>query len=209
MIESLLISLGKSLISPLLKLISWAYGRFKRPNIELKRAPSNLFDHIKPGRSAEKMREILGAPHRKYADQYLYKFKDVCVQVSVHNDEYIQSVSMALSRVSKLGRFKISPLDFTLGKTTFLEVLKENSVIESDSSSKFYHYWTKAYYGFPGAYLYYTFGILVAPGVASPSDEFWSPNLHNRSEIPKDKKINWVSISHSDDLPSFDYLGFM
>lgn len=209
MFESDLISLGKSLTSALFKLISWAYGRFKRPTISLRKAPSNLFDHIKPSISVEKMREILGVPHRSYANEYLYSFKDLCVQISTHNDKYINSVSVALVRVSNLSKFKLPPLDFILGKTTFLEILDENAVIESDSSSKFYHYWTKAYYGFPGAYYYYTFGVLEAPGITSPPGEFWSPNIQSKSEIPKNKKINWVSISNSADIPSFNYLGFM
>jgi len=209
MLENLLIPIGKSLISPFMSLISWTYGKFKRPSIELKKAPANFFFHIKPGVTVERMREILGAPHKNIGEDYLYSFRDLRVQISIDNENSIRSISAALTNISRLSRFSIPPLSYILGKTTFLDVLEDESPIHSDLSSKFYHYWTEAYYGSWGGYFYYSFGVLEAPGIASPPGKFWSPNTQTRSEIPKDKRINWVSISISEGIPAFNYLSFM
>lgn len=209
MLESLIPTLSKSALTLFSKLVFWAIKPFERPSIKLKKAPSNLFSYIKPGITFDRLKEILGAPHKAYADQYLYSFKDICLQVEVQEDQLIKSVSVALTQVSRFSRFKIPPLDFILGKSNFFDVLGAESQIESDSSSKFYHYWTDAYYGSWGGGFYYTFGVLEAPNIASPENNKWSPNLQSRAEIPRNLKINWVSISVSEGLPPFSYLGFM
>lgn len=101
------IPLIKSLTTPVAKTVSWIYSKFKRPSIELKKAPENIFQHIKPGVDFDRVKEILGAPHRKIHDEYLYSFKDLKVQITVEPDNQISSVCAALSEVSRRTRFKI------------------------------------------------------------------------------------------------------
>jgi len=208
-LDPFLISVGKSLISPFTKLASVAYEKFRRPSIEYKKAPSNLFEHIKPRVTFEKMQEILGVPHRRYENKYLFVFSDLFVQIIIDENRLVSSVSAALTKITFRSRFKTPALNFVLGKTNFVDVLEDDSPIELDFSSKHYHYWTKAYYGFPGLYLHYAFGVLEATGIPSPPGKHWSPDLDQRSDIPHNKKVNWICIADSDEIPPFSYLGFL
>lgn len=207
--EPFLISAGKSLISPFTKLISFVYRKLSRPSIERKKAPSNIFDHIKPGITFDRVREVLGTPYRRHDSKYLYNFSDLKIQIITDINGQVSSISAALSRITWRSKFKVPVLEIILGKTTFLDVLEEDNPIHSDSSSKHYHYWTEAYYGFPGLYFHYAFGAMEAPFINPPPSQNWSPNLDDRSSIPKNIKINWICISDSSEIPPFSYLGFL
>ena len=207
--EPFLISIGKSLISHFTKLFSLAYRKFSRPSIQLKKAPSNIFDHIKPGVTFDRVREVLGTPYRRHDNKYLFNFSDLKVQIITDPNGQVSSISAAISRITWRSKFKVPVLEINLGKTTFLEILEEDNPIQSDSSSKHYHYWTEAYYGFPGLYLYYAFGAMEAPCIEPPPGDNWLIDLDDRSSISKNIKINWICISDSADIPPFSYLGFL
>lgn len=207
--EPFLISAGKSLISPFTKLFSFAYRKFSRPSIELKKAPSNIFEHIKPRVPLERVREVLGIPHRRFGNEYLYDFSDLRIQIITNANEQVSSISAALTRITWRSKFIIPSLDIALGKVTFSNVLEDKNPIRFDSSSKHYHYWTEAYYGFPGSYCHYALGALEAPGIEPPPVKNWAPDFEDRSNIPKNIKINWICISDSAEIPPFSYLGFL
>lgn len=208
MTEPILLSLGKTVLSPVFKLVGWVFKKWKRPSLSLTRAPSNILEHIKPGVPIERVREELGAPHRKADRQYCYLFSDLCVQIDTEDDVCVDAITVALRRMDWRSKFIIYPLQIVLGKTTFLEILDAETKIEFDKSSKHYHFWVTCYFGFPGLYLNYAFGALEAPGIIWQG-EHWSPESQLRSEISKKLKFNWVCVYRLQEIPSFNYYGFV
>jgi hypothetical protein len=54
-------------------------------------------------------------------------------------------------------------MEFVLGKLRLSDVLDSDSEIKKDNSTKHWGFWVQQYYGFPGLYRHYTFGVLEAP----------------------------------------------
>lgn len=209
MTDPLLFSVAKAIASPIAKLIGVAYGRFRRPLVANKRAPKNLFEHVKPGASVARMKEILGTPHQENDGQYRYAFIEACVQVDAADQITIDSVSVGLTRTKWWNRFQVWPIhDLILGKTTFASVIETDLPVVFDYSSKFYHFYIVKYYGFPGFYWNYAVGVLECPRVF-PDDYHWSPNTQSRDEIPKKMKVNWVCVTRCQEPPTFSYYGFL
>lgn len=209
MTDPLLFSVAKIILSPVAKLMGLAYGWFRRPTVSYKRAPKNLFAHIKPGASMARVKELLGPPHQETDGQYRYAFSEACVQVDSCDKTTVDSVSVGLRSVARRNRFHVLPIDnILLGKTTFASIVEANDKVVFDYSSKFYHFYVVKYYGFPGFYWNYALGYLECPGV-SPDEYHWSPNAQSRDEIPKKMTINWACVTRLEEPPSFNYYGFL
>src|SRR5437763_1699665 len=156
MTEPLWLWVAKAVSSPLLKLAGYVANSLRRPSLSYRRAPANLFQHVKPGVSVQRMRELLGSPHKERTGEYCYTFADACVQVNASDDATIDAVSVAISDVGWRNQFPIWPMTtLTLGKTSFKEVVEENDGIHAESSSKFFHFYVVRFYGFPGLYWNY------------------------------------------------------
>ncbi|MDD2915791.1 MAG: hypothetical protein PHP70_10800 [Gallionella sp.] len=205
MIESIL-NLVSNLITPI---VVWFIGRFKRPTVTRTRAPENIFEQLCPGTSLERMKEILGVPHRESKGQYSYSFSDALVQVRSNDSSSITTLAVALPKIKKRSHFAIHPMHFVLGKARLNEVLDTDSAIKKDNSSKHWTFWVRNYYGFPGLYRYYTFGVLEAPCLECPPFE-WDHDKGNLKSDPKDITINWASVSgSSEDGEYFDFWAFV
>jgi hypothetical protein len=209
MTDPFLFSIAKTIASPIAKVASYAYAKLRRPSVGYRRAPKNLFEHVKPGTSLAKMKEVLGTPNQESDGQYRYVFAEACVQVDCADGVSIDSVSVGLCGVTRWNRFQIWPIhDLILGKTTFLSIIESSDEVTFDSSSKFFHFYVVKYYGFPGLYWNYAVGVLECPGVF-PDKHHWSPNAQSRDEIPREMKINWACVTRRQEPPSFSYYGFL
>lgn len=67
MIEAFLTFFSKIAGGFVTRMLGRFIDRFKRPRITRSRAPDNLFEQLCPGTTLERMREVLGAPHRERA----------------------------------------------------------------------------------------------------------------------------------------------
>lgn len=209
MTDPLLLTIAKTIASPVLKLIGFAYGKVRRPLITERRAPKNLFEHVKPGASVERVKEILGTPHQEGNGQYRFVCTEACIQVDSADGISVDSVSVGLTAVTRWNRFHIWPVDeLVLGKTTFASVLEADDQVVFDSSSKFYHFYVVKYFGFSGLYYRYALGVLECPRI-TPDPYHWSPTAQPRTDPPKEMKINWVCVSRFDEPPPFSYYGFL
>jgi hypothetical protein len=209
MSDPVLFSVVKALATPAMKLVSYAFDKFRRPLLSTKRAPKNLFEYVKPGTSLAKVREILGSPHGEAGSQLRYVFSEACVQIDSADMIAVDSVSVGLSSVARKNRFHVWPIaDMVLGKTKFASILDSEDKIEFDYSSKFYHFYVLKYFGFPGCYWNYALGYLECPRI-SPDGHHWSPDSQSREEIPKEMSINWACVTRQSEPPPFNYYGFL
>jgi hypothetical protein len=203
------VAAAKVLISPFTKLAALAYESFRRPTINLSKAPDNLFEHIRPGVSTSRVRDLLGEPHRATNGRYCYTFSDACVQIDSKDQATVDAVSVGLSKLGWRRDFHIWPMhNLVLGKTPFRDVVEPDAKIYFEWSSKEYHFWVVNYYGFPGLYCSYALGVLECPGVHN-SGPHWSPDKEPRDEIPSELKINWACVTRLDEAPAFNYYGFL
>ncbi|GGO83835.1 hypothetical protein GCM10011348_28660 [Marinobacterium nitratireducens] len=209
MSDPIVLSIAKSILAPAIKLFGLVFKTIRRPSFTYKRAPKNLFEHVKPGVSIDSVKEILGTPNQKSENQYRYVFSDACVQVDFNDHSSVNAVSVGLANISFWKRFQVWPInDLVLGKTTFAKIIDPDDEIHFDSSSKFYHFYVIKSYGFPGFYWNYAVGVLECPRVST--DKYhWSPELDQRSEIPPKMKVNWVCVTNLDEPPYFSYFGFI
>ncbi len=208
MSDPLWFSAGKALLSPFFRLVGWGHEKLQRPHIALRRAPKNLFEHVKPGISVPRMREVLGVPHREEQGQYRYVFSEACVQLDSEDETTVDAISVGLSTISWRHRFRVWPMHFVLGKTTFRSVVEPEDKVEFDFSSKHYHFYVVKHFGFSGLYWSFALGVLECPWVY-PDHHHWSPTQQSREQIPPEMKINWASVTRSGVHPTFNYLGFL
>jgi hypothetical protein len=192
------------------RLIGGFIERFKRPKVAKKRAPENLFEQLCPGVSLDRMKELLGAPHREIdGRQFSYSFSDALVQVRSADRKSIRSVAVALPTIHKKASFPIYPTSFVLGRLRLNEVLAEGAEIKKNSSTKHWGFWIQNYYGFTGLYRYYTFGVLEAPCLSCPNFE-WDHDKDTLKSDPKNIVINWASVSgNKDEGEELDFWAFV
>lgn len=77
--------------------------RFKRPRIQLKRAPENLFHHLAPGTSLARVREVLGTPHRVDGECHSFAFSDAHVQIGSKDGQSVESIAVVLPELAPRG----------------------------------------------------------------------------------------------------------
>jgi len=170
--------------------------QLKRPRIELKRAPENVFSHLPPGTSLARVREVLGTPHREDAGFYSFRFSDALIQVGPNDRESVESISVVIPQLGRRTRFPVYPLPLVLGKATLGDVLKldPEAQIKKEFSSKYWCFWTESYFGFPGLYRHYLFGVMEAPCAQPPEFEWDHENERLKSD-PNTVRVNWAAVS--------------
>ncbi len=209
MTDPLFLAVARTALSSATKLVGFAYEWFRRPTVSYKRAPKNLFTHIKPGTSVARVKELLGPPHQETDGQYRYAFSEACVQVDSTDKTTVDSVSVGLRGITRRNRFHVWPINnLLLGKTTFASIIDASDKVIFDYSSKFYHFYVFKYYGFSGHYWNYALGYLECPGV-SPDGYHWSPDTQSRHEIPRKLIFNWACVTRLEEPPLFNHYGFL
>lgn len=214
MFESLGAFLSKLATSFSGRLIEWIIERFKRPTIRLKRAPENLFDHIAPGTSLARAREVLGTAHRIDGQWHSFAFSDAHVQIGSEDGQSAQWVGVVLPKLDRRAQFPIAvggmgPL--VLGKSTLADVLAldPDAKLKRESSTKHWCFWVECYFGFSGMYRHYLFGVIEAPCVLPPDFE-WDHVNNRLASDPKTVRFNWMAVSGSQGAAeSFNYWAFV
>ena len=184
----------KTILSGAANIFGFLIKKLRRPKIETPRAPANIFEHIKPYASISRIKEILGNPCREENNTQYFRFKDALVQVVYDGIDTIQSVSVTLPAMSLWARFPVPPTKFILGKTTVADFWSDELTWTKDGSSKYTLYSIERYFGYPGNYWHYTFGLYEGPGVSMPQFE-WDYKNHCLTSDPKNVKFNWVTIA--------------
>lgn len=191
------------------RLIDALVERNKRPKVRLKRAPENLFEQLTPGTSIERMKELLGAPHREFEGEFSYAFRDALVQIRSADHRSVLSLAVVLPKVDKKTLFPVYPLGFVLGKQSLHDVLTSDSIVNRDNSSKHWCFWVREYYGFSGLYRYFTYGVIEAPGITPPNFE-WDHENNKLQSDPKTVPINWVCVSGTESVvEEFNFWAFI
>jgi len=205
-IETLISIFGKAITA-----LSWLFEKISRPRIAGRRAPIDIFEQCGPGTSIERMKQVLGAPNKTSGNRFGYKFSDALVQVESEDGISISALGVVLPRKKWRTNFRVypHPLNLILGKATLEDVLDEGAEIKWGSSSKEYILYMNTFYGFPGLYRGFTFGVIHAPFVSGAD---YRRDRHNGRLITNPKRIplNWAAVSlSSEEAVLFDYWLFL
>lgn len=179
----------------------------------MRRAPENLFEHLKPGTSMAKAREVLGVPTREYANYLTFKFQDAYVQVNTDDGKSIAAVCVVLPMLKRRATFRVYPLNFVLGRSSMSEATwGDEPVYQYDRSSKHYEFRTTQSFGFEGHYLSYIFGVIGAINIKEPNVRWHTDGEGEQGVVispPKEIIPNMACvISGEADSFSFDFWAF-
>lgn len=193
-----LITLLLTIIAALIiwRLKDWLSTKIN-PDIKFNKAPKNLLRHITPGVTIEKVREILGTPYYNDANKLTYKFNSLNLEVK-KEDNKVETIILVLKKFGIRNKYPIHPTDYVLGSVTLGDVIDHpQEDFGVDISSKHGQVWIERYFGNPGHYWNYTFGILDGPGALYPDD---FPDFDTEEQkIYGDYeylKVNFVAVSN-------------
>jgi hypothetical protein len=176
---------------------------FKTPN-----APKDIFEYIIPGVSPAFIKDRLKSPNFENESSHVYKFSNLYLEL-IFADSKVETINAILPDLA-FKKFKVHPFDFYFGKIRMKDVYENPTHIIKDGSSKFGAIWIEEYYGNPGHYNYYCFGVYVGPGVRYNDKNFEA--YFDQTELTdkqKKLKVNFLSISAHERKGSpiyFEYL---
>ncbi len=207
MLEALTGILGKVISAAFGPAFSYAKKRWLRPSIETEKAPQNVFEHLQPGASKDRVREVLGSPHRTAGETWGYRFRDAMIQIEFWDSGSAKSVALALTIHSPKAGFKVPMIERPLGQLTLEDAMSESGEIEYRSTLRTEELLWKARIGATGAWLNYTFGALcpLAAGYLADVSFRWHREANRLITRPADVKINWMAVSDSIDEVWFEW----
>lgn len=175
-------------------------SRFGRPSIEIQigRAPSNIFTGIRLGSSASWVQQQLGHPAQIGDGWWGYRFSDALVSLEFDSQMAVDSVAVAL--VDDKSTFCFPAVHFDcppLGKAMLSDVLAEHLEMEYVESLRHSELLVYGREGPQGAWHYITLGAL-SPHISGSllESEFVWDKTEEQLITPKDKvKINWAAVS--------------
>jgi hypothetical protein len=206
-----------SLLIALLQRNSYFYTEPKQVLLEHKAVPSDLLAYIYPGTSIANLRDMLGPPFAETERSLKYKFKNLLLEVDTRDGVTIDTLTLVLPSVEEADEFPIPPLtstqgaEYVLGTLRLGEVMTHQDDLLEDTSSKHGAISVAKYFGNPGYYCNFLFGVFDGPGARydgplGPDD---GSTLFGR---PDDLIVNVLTISHMDaDVPEmavFDFYSF-
>lgn len=179
-------------------------------NYKQNKAPLNILEHVYPGVTLIKAQEILGAPYIEDKNILIYKFSNLFVQLSTQESKSVSAVTKMLPSLQKHNKFKVYPLNYVLGELKFGDQNFSAEDIILDSSSKFVAAWVELYFGNPGYYRDYTFGIFSGAGVRY-EDEKLHLYLKDKMNVNHLNKliVKFVSVANKEGIGRpihFEYL---
>ena len=181
--------------------------RIRRPKVQLSRAPANILEHIAPGAPADRVRELLGSPHKAVSSVWSYRFEDLLLTIEFWKGGSVRTVLAGVAKIHKRARFKIYPLEFELGTLVLSDVVADGFNVRLRTTNKTEELLVQKNYGMPGNHWYFTFGALWAPYIYQ-SDFKWDYQKNKLNSDPSEVLMNWVAISESSDEVWFDYSMF-
>lgn len=184
--------------------------------VEYKQAPSDILRYIQPGTSVANMRKRLGAPVAETKTNFKYRYKNLYLEIDSEDGTTIDSVTLVLPSVADSDTFEVHPINnlesleqnFVLGETRIEDVMEKDEELETNVSSKSESVAVTKYYGNPGYYQSYVFGVFDGPSAQYDGPETTS----TIRDDPAGKVINYVEITreHLDDaaVAHFDFYTF-
>ncbi|QKY07708.1 hypothetical protein [Janthinobacterium lividum] len=176
------------------------------PKYGYKMAHSNILEIIAPYVYKEKVIELLGQPHEADGNHAAYRFSNALLQVNYDGD-FVESVALVSLKMGWPNRFRVFPLSFVLGRSTFEDACtpeenQEHIELVSEGSTKFFSLVNEQYFGNPGRYFYYSFALLDAdtyPPVSMPKTQYRAKEedqMQNGATLLNSKtKFNAIGIS--------------
>ena len=185
-------------------------SRFGRPSIEIQigKAPRNIFTGIQLGSSASWVQQHLGHPAQIGNSWWGYRFSDALVSLEFDSQMAVDTVAVAL--VDDKSTFYFPAVHFDcppLGKALLSDVLVEHLQIEYVDSLRHSELLVYGREGPPGGWHYITFGVLSphVPGSLLEIQFEWDKDAELLI-TPKNKvKINWAALSRRSDPAHFPW----
>ncbi|MBN3002552.1 hypothetical protein JW897_02255 [Chromobacterium alkanivorans] len=221
-----------SIISSLLKIsfapFRWAWAKVSQPSIPYSTAPKNILHCMLPRTPKRQIEQRFGVPSNEdaYPDGRTivgYVFSNALIQIEYDNQNTVDSVLLVnLHRaaylkwpLNRFRGFQIPYLSFIVGRSTLGDVFgPEKLILSKDYSSKFFILWRKEYYGNPGRYNTYQFGLFSAD--TYPGSDFEIPDCESLEggtqglaciANPNKHLFNAVRIT-KEDFDSVEYFGY-
>ncbi|MDP1663746.1 MAG: hypothetical protein Q8L79_01365 [Methylobacter sp.] len=169
--------------------------------------PKNLLEHLRPGVPRERVAEILGQAHKVCGRTWWYCCPSALVQIEFYDDGGASSVAIALTIGSPDSGFILPMHSTTLGKITLSEVMEDEGEFRFRSTLRTEELLFQTRIGPPGAWKYYTFGVLrpLASGALAEGEFEWNYENQRLLSSPESVRINWVGISESSEELWFDW----
>jgi hypothetical protein len=213
-------SIGAKILGLLKDLTSYIWRKWWPPKFGYKLAHSNVLEVIRPYVHKGKVIELLGQPHEVEHGRAGYRFSNALLQVN-YEEDVVQSVALVSLKMRWPNRFKIFPLAFVMGSSTFAEVCQgiQGTIpieLQVNFSSKFFCVWGEQYFGNFGRYFYYSFALLSAdtyPVVEMPHaiyEAIEPGQIQNGAHLKStDSRFNAIAISRNEnDTFCFDFTLF-
>lgn len=205
-----LFSVGPKVFGAIKDIWTYFQKRWWPPKYGYRLAYSNILEVVKPYTYRPKVVELLGQPHECNGSRTGYRFSNAFLQVNYAEDS-VESVALVLLRPRWPNRFKIHPMNLTLGASTFKDACSHDIQggalkMKVNNSSKFYCLWNEQYFGNRGRYLYYSFALLEAdtfPTISMPPADYVAvdPGHVEHGAVLQDssRKFNAIWISRNED----------
>lgn len=169
--------------------------------------PYNILETIEPNSPKERVKEILGVPHRISDKIWQYRFKEALIEITFNENSAVKTIALALTTDSPKQGFSIPMFDKPLGHISFGDFGRELTNIRYRTSLRTSELLLETRVGPSGTWLNITFGALspLTPGVLAETN---IPNFKNNKIILSEAvkvHINWVAVSGSSDEEWFDW----
>lgn len=185
-----------------LKGIKSIRARFGRPYIEIEvaRAPGNIFSAIQLGSSSDWIKQQLGHPAQVSEGWWGYNFQDALVTLEFDSQMAVQTIAVAL--VDEKTTFNFPAIHFDcppLGEAVLSDALVEHLDLEYVESTRHSELLVFGREGPRGAWHYITLGVLWPhfPGRLLEVEFEWSKDNNRLITSPSNVKINWAAISRN------------
>lgn len=177
--------------------------------IPYKKTPREIADHIEPGITGARVREILGMPHYISGPYWYYRFKETQLEL-YFKDEVVRDVTFAMVQGETYETTLAGFGPFAFGEMTFgaLREMFPDLEIKHRTSMRTIEIYAILRLGPAGAWSDYYFGALVAHNASGKllETEFdWDWETFALKEFPLNTLINWFGQTSDTDAPSISW----
>ncbi len=137
--------------------------------------PENILSQLNPGTSINFTKELLGEPkiqedledesQNKTETIYVWHFNNAFISIRSIDNQSIETITLIKSSMEQSDKFTIYPLNYELGNLQYSDIKDLCESSQKNYSSKFYSLFTKCYFGNPGKYYSFEFGLFEGGNV--------------------------------------------
>jgi hypothetical protein len=169
--------------------------------------PEDILTKLNPGVSLEYTRQLLGEPNvhenllkeangefvPSEQEMFVWRFKNAFIAILSEGGKSIDGITLLKKSMEQPDKFKIYPLDYELGALEYSNISNECEPPKINAGAKQYYVFTKCYFGFPGKYWNFEFGLFEGGGVF-----YGEPSKANINGNINTGPFNYVSIGHDE-----------